>query len=604
MIMSLIVIAAIGVLAYLWSARGFFSGFLHLINVLAAGAIAFAFWELVAGAVLGATDSRLITDIAIGGSLILLFAVTLTVLHLAVTALVPGNLVLKPAHDLIGGGLCGAAAAFVSMGILVIGLSHVRLPRDFLGYRPVVSDSSGSVVRSASLWVPADRLTAALYRQLSVTAFSTADSLAYWHPLLAERGHLNRSATKDAVLKSTLLPADVTLVGRYTVGRQSDVPLAQFLAEPGQARQNVKAFDGSDATTAYGGQAYVEAVGLVFGSGAREPGNSQIIYAPGHAVLLMSRGDGSPLEAFLPFGLVSQAEGSTQNLGRWRFDGQDAFVASVGAAANPVVFYEFLVPKTNPPLSPVALDVRGVRIDLSTPQTRNTTQPTPITAIDEFPTPSDRLDAVASGLLREQAVAQRTALDATGAPVVSVNPTNLQEALRVSQAFFPALNKGVISGLTFDDNNRIIDGEWVGRPAGGQSQVIDRNLRVAEFGKPSDIVIIQLNVSGRGNDFGLLSARSGEASGAPLLVAADGQQFECVGWLYEAATEVRVRYTPSRPVRQKSELPSLSSTRDDQKLVLIFRAALNTTITSYAIGSTVIATLERPIELNTRQGTR
>lgn len=604
MIMSLIVIAAIGVLGYLWSARGFFSAFLHLINVLVAGAIAFAFWEPAAGAVLGATGAQLVTDVAIGGTLIILFAVSLTVLHLAVTALVPGNLVLKPVHDLIGGGACGAAAAFVTSGVLVIGLSHVRLPRDFMGYRPVVSDSSGSVIRAAGLLVPADRLTAALYRQLSVTAFSTPDSLAYWHPLLAERGHLNRSATKDAVLKSTLRPADVTLAGRYTIGRQSNVPLAQYLAEAGEARQNVRGIDGSDAATAYGGQAYVEGVGLVFGSGARESGNAQIIYAPGHAVLLMSRGDGSPLEPFLPFGLVSQAEGSTQNLGRWRFDGQDAFVASVGAGANPVVFFEFLVPKTNPPLSPVAIDVRGVRIDLTTPETRDTSQPAPITPFDEFPSPADRLDAVASGLLREQAIAQRTALNTDGAAVVSVNPQNFQEALRVTQAFFPALNKGVISGLTFDDDNRIIDGEWVGRPSGAQSQVIDRNLRVAEFGKPNDIVVIQLDVSGQGNDFGLLSARSGEASGAPLLIAADGQQFECVGWLYNTATEIRVRYTPSRPVRQKSELPSLSSTRDDQKLVLIFRAALNTSITSYAIGSTVIATLERPIELDTQQGRR
>jgi hypothetical protein len=50
---DVIVIVMVIVIAYIWSARGFLSAFLHLLCVIAAGAIAFAVWEPMALWILG-----------------------------------------------------------------------------------------------------------------------------------------------------------------------------------------------------------------------------------------------------------------------------------------------------------------------------------------------------------------------------------------------------------------------------------------------------------------------------------------------------------------------------------------------------------------------
>ncbi|MCH2149191.1 MAG: hypothetical protein MK095_07135, partial [Phycisphaerales bacterium] len=47
-ILNLLIIGLVLLIAYWWSQQGFFGALLHLLAVIVAGALAFAFWEPIA----------------------------------------------------------------------------------------------------------------------------------------------------------------------------------------------------------------------------------------------------------------------------------------------------------------------------------------------------------------------------------------------------------------------------------------------------------------------------------------------------------------------------------------------------------------------------
>jgi len=156
MILSLVVILLIGIIAYVWASRGFFSSLVHMICVLVAGAVAFGLWEPIAYAILSAEPKGWIVDMTWGISLAVPFAVTLAVLRLGIDSILPANADLDPATNLIGGGICGAVAGIVSVGVLVMAISFLRLPSSVGGHEAIGFDPGGSVKRESSLLFPAD----------------------------------------------------------------------------------------------------------------------------------------------------------------------------------------------------------------------------------------------------------------------------------------------------------------------------------------------------------------------------------------------------------------------------------------------------------------
>ena len=84
---SLVLVLAI---TWVWLNRGFFNAFVHMLCTIAAGAIAFAFWEPLAYLIMGLSPDKgfltFLGYIAWGTGLILPFAVSLIVLRFATDA--------------------------------------------------------------------------------------------------------------------------------------------------------------------------------------------------------------------------------------------------------------------------------------------------------------------------------------------------------------------------------------------------------------------------------------------------------------------------------------------------------------------------------------
>ena len=134
MIMSAIVIVLVVVVGYIWASRGFFSSMVNMLCVLIAGAVALGVWEPLSYMVLtkmGGDDWVL--DMAWGACLALPFAVVLSILRLATNKLLPANADLDGVSNLVGGGVCGLVAGTVSVGIVVISVSFLRVGQEFAG---------------------------------------------------------------------------------------------------------------------------------------------------------------------------------------------------------------------------------------------------------------------------------------------------------------------------------------------------------------------------------------------------------------------------------------------------------------------------------------
>ena len=107
-----------------WFTRGFFSGFIHLLCVLVAAALALAFWEPIGYAMLESFEGQgamasAVWSIALG----IPFALILAILR-AVTdyGIVKGNADAGPTFGGVGGGLCGGAPALQLNGVMPFSL--------------------------------------------------------------------------------------------------------------------------------------------------------------------------------------------------------------------------------------------------------------------------------------------------------------------------------------------------------------------------------------------------------------------------------------------------------------------------------------------------
>src|SRR5690606_5214305 len=127
-----------------------------------------------------------IVDMAWGVSLAVPFAVTLAALRLGVDSLLPANTDLDPATNLIGGGIRGAVSGTISVGILILAISFLRLPSSVAGHEAIGFDPGGSGQRESSLLFPADRITVGLYSALARSTLRTPTPMDLWRPRLAE----------------------------------------------------------------------------------------------------------------------------------------------------------------------------------------------------------------------------------------------------------------------------------------------------------------------------------------------------------------------------------------------------------------------------------
>lgn len=586
---SIIAILFVLVIGYIWSSRGFFSSLLNLVVTIVSGAIAFAAWEPLAGWAVTNVEasSRLVHDVVWGASLLLPFAILMVVLTLVVNAVVKANLRLLPMVDWAGGAICGLGAGVIVSGLAMLGVSMTRTSSDFLGNAQIEFDAQGSVVDKKGLIMPTDRWVAWFYGYTSERAFASGTPLAVIRPHVGVEGHLLRLAEPETLPRYSLQPKDVSLAGRYTVGQAQNVPLNQLTGD-NKAVLNLAGEKIADP-------AYIEGFVVNFGPGAKE-GSGQVVMGAGMATLVLRSPNDDESITLQPMAIVSQARGDTLDIGRWRLDARNVFIGSVGGASEATFSFEFLVPKVGDGgWRPVALYVRGLRLDLTDKDGQT------IAPGKTFAAATDRDVAINTRSLFSGLGA------AAGGPLTGTG-TLLKEGfsgLQLGNALPARLvfDSGQVSDVQFDKDNRITLAEDLRlKPSQMETQGVDRSLRVDQF-SPGDggTAIVSLDV-GKDSPFSILQPSAAESSGAPSLVDTSGQRFQAIGFVYRDRTGAQIRFTPGKTIGTIFDAPSITRNRDDQLLFLVFRVSAGVKLQHFAVGSTAVATIEKPVEVQGQSG--
>lgn len=591
MIMNLFAIVLVLLTAYLWMARGFWSALIHLVCTLIAGAVAFGVWEPLSYFLLALAPERgfltFLEGIAWGAGLIVPFALTLFVTRLISDGVIPANVQNNKALDYVGAIACGLGSGVVTAGVLVIAIGYTRVGSNFLGYRPVNYTEqrqlgSGSLERTGGLWVPVDRLTASLYQTASRTSLSTGTPLATWHPNVDVAGYATKISHGDGKSRNAIKAEDFQVLGAWRVGGDDSRVSDLLTFKSGEPAQPYVDLNGETVSTG-------RLIGYTirFAAGARES-SGQVIFGNGQVRLLMTSPSGESIEAF-PVALVSQADAAEADLfARWRFDGNETFIASVGGATTVEMGFEFVVPSG---FEPKALYVKNTRVMVDQIEPRG------------FGGPGGRDGAIASGSLLGGGL-DLASLDTENA----VNLTREQTegtigrgAAVIAQTNALGFNfqKTQKRGLALDDDNRIIDGTAKYDPSElPQRGVVERTLKVDRFEPGEDTSIVQIDV-GTGSPASLLGrvGRVVDSDAPPQLVDSDGTAYQALGYIYQDNTIIDIRFTPATPLSGIADLPTLSSARTDQSLTLLFRVSSGVNLRYYALGDAVVFELDPPMEI-------
>lgn len=606
MILNLISIALVLLIAYMWSIRGFYSSFLHMVAVIVAGAFAFGFWEPVSLWLLGfAPDKGMLASLggnawAIG--LVAPFIVALVAIRLVLDKVLVGNVAQTTGVNYVGGGVCGLVTGTITVGILLIALGGLRYTDSTMGmgYRPVGytedrGTGGGSLVYDDSLWLPADKITGKLYGHLSRAAFLAPEPLAKWHPEPHIEGQAARLTYSDGNAKNTARPREVTLKGVYTVGANPDTPAAQLLTYEGGQVQKYIDLEGNTVPT---GQIY--GIKFELGASAKES-TSQHMISPGQLRLLAEpldasgRPTGEPSLNIFPIAVVSQGDAAVaDSYGRWRFEAEGVHVSSVGAGASTTMAAEFLVPSG---YRPIAAYVKGVRLRLDNEAMASATK---------FSNAGMRDAQVMSGTILQSRRASD--LDKSMSfvyPAAEIgNRGSTQMIALTNKLAREAFQSSQKRGLELDDEKEIVSGTGTWTPAEvGAGRDISPALRVDSFAVPPETVMVQLDVSATSRA-SLIGPVGAQASPEDPFYLIDGQGtlYQAVGFIYKDRERFDIRYTTGQPLRGVGDIntPGLTSVRDDQKLVLLFLVSTGVDLEAFAIGDRVVFELDEPHPITTR----
>lgn len=573
-----LVIVLIVVIAYIWSSRGFLSAFLHLLCVIAAGALAFAVWEPVGLWVLGVQDGQdgYALNLSWGLALGVPFMVSLLLLRVAMDKLVPFNLDCESVVNLVGGGLCGLFSGVITVGIMLLSISFTRMPTDIYGYRPVNYDNNGSLTVQSNLVLPAEKWTAEFYKIVSNGAFRPmgGESLARLHPTVAYDGAMLRTNFEEGKSKQAIAPDGFEVVKRYTF---TPTDPKQLFADSFDPKTQV--FSYLNGETASSGSSQIEGFVVSFKAGAKERSGSVII-GPGQLQLVVEPNPNDPTTTISvqPLAVVTQAQ-NRPDLVRWRWDSPATFFQAVGGAADATMAFEFVTPKGS---RPIGLYVKGVRADV-----------TQMAAANTYTTSSDRDSAI-----RSRAIIGKSAskVDSSGAVTIRVragDQTDIFITMGNSLPFSIILQKDNMQGLTFNEQSEI-DGGGLAKFATDdlkKTGFTDRKLQVRTFAATDDTKIVQVRVDGRNTQYGFVSnaAAAVDRSAAPTLIDQAGNSYTPVGYVFRNNEETDIYFSPQSPIGSINDLPAVSKSRPDAELILVYRVNVGANITTFAVGDKAVA---------------
>jgi hypothetical protein len=574
-LLNTIVAAVVLLIAYMWTAQGFFSALLHLVCTIVAGAIAFALWEpLVYGLLLDLWPAGAWT---IG--LVVPFLIALGALRVAADKLIPREPKVPGALDFVGGGAMGAGSGIIAVGVLLIGMGFMPVGPDFLGHRMMDYDASGNLVKTSSLWIPADELTAEFYEQASRGAFSLGETtaLATRAPDIDEQASLVRASYKGWG-KTILTPDDIEVLSSYVVTAPTLEALtsdAFNAAASGELNpQEIKRTDASS----YPAASVIRGYTVELGAGAYEE-SGQFLIGPGQARLIATLPSGES-EAFQAVAVIAQASGDELSASRFRFDAKNVFVGTAGRATDPVMSFEFVVPEGAEPTDLLLKQAR-VPLEGDAPDAEYT--------VEERDQAIYSLELIGRGEEGPSgAMPQAAASSPAGSGEIPVVGGDERDSgIRVTSALqnltLSRQDRGSLR--VSEDPNLIVSGEHTFMTEDITGKRVMQELKVTGFQTPPGASLVQVDVS-LGERASLLGRAMDAAERLlpPVLTDTLGQQYRAVGYIFGGGDRTTVKYEPSDPVRSMEELPSLSRSRPGDTLVLLFQVNTGVELTSFSLG--------------------
>lgn len=579
MILSAITILMLALLAFIWANRGFYSALIHMVCTIAAGAIAFGVWEPLAYMLLDASPQRGMMS-ALGGvawalALAVPFAVSLALLRLAADAILGSNVIVTTAVNYIGASICGIVAATIAVGIFTISISNLRFVPGLASLAPIQSSAVGSMTRQEKLIVPFDTMVAGIYGSMSERALATDTPLAKWHPDAGESGYTLRQSYEGKA-RNTIKPKDFDVIGRVTITAPKFSDLLKDAFD--SASQNVEDLSGGK----FPEDTRIEAFALRFSSTGGES-SGKIVIGNAQYRLIAENEAGNRITLF-PFAISSQADGSSPVSGRWRFNAKDTFISSVGGASEAYFLFEFPMPNG---YQPIALYARGVRVKIDSS----------VKQLGTFKSAKER-DAVIPSLAASLKAGKLEAVDLGGSKEIDVSSaealtwteTTPIQGMMITNAIGYTIQKGLHSPMEINDKNQIIQGERVFTLKEiNEMGNVDRNLRISNFYADEDVQIVKVDVSAE-SAFSFLKpiVANAPSNAAALLVDSTGQTYSPVGLIYKDDNLVKIRYTPAAPMGSLGEIAqygTMSRSRPEAKLSLIFRVSRGVSLKYFAIGN-------------------
>jgi hypothetical protein len=565
MILQLIVIALVLLIGYWWAGQGALSGLLHFLSVVGAGAVAFGVWELVTVQLLFKVDNELVQSIAWTVGLLVPFLIALIVLRVLCDKAVGANIQLQPAMNFVLGLVFGLGSGVLTVGILVIGIGFLQLKANFGGFQALEIDGSGNVSRQRSLWLPVDKLTEQFYGIMSQAAFATSHPLHKYQPNVADSSSLIRMSIDSGTGKNAMRPGDLEIASvlEVTAGNVNEL----YKYTPGDAPY---AYEDPWNGRVTSGTSYIITVN--FKSSARE--NSGTMAVGNAQYRLIAENDAGDVTTVVPMAVIAKAEARSDDLGRFRFDSKDMFIGSIAGTSTPTMAFEYLVPTG---YAPKFFEARRLRIalpdgpwDSITAAERNRRIATGQMSQAAKPVPDQELDR-----------SNAARLSGGGAELIKVND-------RLPNRWM--FQKADTSGLTITDDRRIQAGTFRFNIKDLRRD-IPRDLAIDKFFQAPGTRVVQVRVDFQNNNpLALPSPNINESDPTqiPLLIDDRGAQFTAVGYIYADATLGEISLEPGSPIETIDQLPSLSRSRSDQELYLVFRVTGGSTIREVSYGADVV----------------
>lgn len=543
--LNILIVGIALLIAYWWANQGAFSAFLHLACVVAAMAMSFALWEVVA-ARLFATGLQ---DYALGISLLGLFAVFLFIFRLAADRLVPANLNFRPGVNYLAGGLFGGLAGVATVGMVLLGAGYMQGTTDLLGYggwqRSTQSPGRPAAWAGQPLWVPAHEWVAAGFGHLSSTSLAPEFASV---SLRNRRPHIDRESfgeLRDSFQgrsKVGIDPAQVTLLGAISSSR---APLPQKL----------------------GGTQAVLAVGVKFDKGAFDKGE-RFTLSPSQVRLIADTPPRTTAPTVHPFAWTADVRGGVR--GAFPFDDKNFHATNVPGQQSVTVWLLFKESELRG-YKARFISIKGVRFRLPAV---NEVQPTEVIA-----------RVLGSEAMKPPQFDPRL-------PTLAGNTVRIHRGIDPVQASYNELQ-----GMKETDR-------WLteGRatfPSASRRR-ISRDLVLQGIFEPEGTRVIRLDVSRNRSQLNIWDSleRRQVGDGVPVtLVDEVGQTYAPIGFLWVRNTDgqVEILVDPVRGVPRLAEIPAMSASGNDE-LYLIYRVTIGSTVKAVRLGEVQVANADLAVQ--------